>query len=489
MNKSTIVILLVFVPHYLFSKPKYSKAKKEKLVSEYFENIRDNSSLLRYFFQSMPKGADLHHHYSGSVYAETYLKAIEHEDLWVQNETYELLITNPPELERSHWSRISELKCKGLWNSVKLKLIKSWSTKYYNNYGLPSDEHFYATFKNFNLAKAQTYKLGLLEIKNRAKKEKVFYIESMFDGIKFRQRFDFEKEYRQRLLELQKVKNGLIQEELESLYQLYKERSNYLEVANKHNDEIRELHESLKIDDADFTMRYHNYVVRITNPVHVFKHLLVCFQSASTSGLIVGVNIVAQEHNTVSMRDYWLHMQMFKFFKSKFPEVQYSLHAGELTLGLVKPEELTWHIGEAVNVAEANRIGHGVSIVYEKNAQNLLKKMSVNKIAVEINQSSNDFILGVSGKEHPIILYEKNQVPIVICTDDAGVLRTDLCQQYVLLASNFKEINYLKIKEYVYNSIEYSFLDDNSKMLLTQKTKLAFSDFETDLIHSGLIKI
>lgn len=24
------------------------------------------------FFSSMPKGGDLHHHYSGSVYAETY---------------------------------------------------------------------------------------------------------------------------------------------------------------------------------------------------------------------------------------------------------------------------------------------------------------------------------------------------------------------------------------------------------------------------------
>jgi adenosine deaminase/adenosine deaminase CECR1 len=43
------------------------------------------------------------------------------------------------------------------------------------------------------------------------------------------------------------------------------------------------------------------------------------------------------------MKDYWLQMVMFKYCHSLYPTVKYSMHAGELTLGLV-PEDLTWHI-------------------------------------------------------------------------------------------------------------------------------------------------
>ena len=36
-------------------------------ANDYFERIRNNSAELTAFFSEMPKGGDLHHHYSGSV--------------------------------------------------------------------------------------------------------------------------------------------------------------------------------------------------------------------------------------------------------------------------------------------------------------------------------------------------------------------------------------------------------------------------------------
>lgn len=172
---------------------------------------------------------------------------------------------------------------------------------------------------------------------------------------------------------------------------------------------------------------------------------------------------IAPEDNPVSMRDYWLHMQFFAFCHLAVdPSVKYSMHAGELTESVVQPEDLAWHISSAVYDAGANRIGHGVDLAYEKNNYTLLKYMSSKKIPVEINLLSNEFILGVKDDKHPVLLYKHFNVPIIISTDDPGVSRTSLTEQYVLLAKRYDEITYQDIKNYVYNSITYSFINDPS---------------------------
>jgi adenosine deaminase/adenosine deaminase CECR1 len=51
-------------------------------AEQYFNKIRNNEAALTAFFSMMPKGGDLHHHYSGSVYAETFLQYAIAEDLY-----------------------------------------------------------------------------------------------------------------------------------------------------------------------------------------------------------------------------------------------------------------------------------------------------------------------------------------------------------------------------------------------------------------------
>jgi adenosine deaminase len=79
----------------------------------------------------------------------------------------------------------------------------------------------------------------------------------------------------------------------------------------------------------------------------------------------------------------------------------------------------------------------------------------------------------VKEDRHPITLYKAFNVPIVISTDDAGVLRTSMVEQYVLLAKRYKEIKYADIKKFVYNSIQYSFIKEPSlkQKLLSQLDK------------------
>ena len=389
-----IICLFWLLPAILLSQGVGSDIEREEQVSAFLNSIRSNEAQLRKFFQSMPKGGDLHHHYSGSVYTETYLNYVEDNDLWINRNTYEVLANNPPRMEREHWSRVSSLKRDGIYAGVRLEMLKRWSVLYYNGTDLPSDEHFFATFGSFNIPKNHTYKVGLSELKERAKKENVQYIETMFTTLAFESAITLPGDYDQTLAELQEEQSSSIQDTLRAMYRHYSANPSFQKSVARHTAFVENLHTDLKIDDNEFTMRYQNYIVRVTNPTHVFKHLLACFASADQSDIIVGVNIVAPENNPVSMRDYWLHMQMFKFCSSIFPNVDYAMHAGELTLGLVKPEDLTWHINGAVKVAGAKRIGHGIDIMYEENSDELLRYMREKEIAIEINLVSNEFILG-----------------------------------------------------------------------------------------------
>ena len=148
---------------------------------------------------------------------------------------------------------------------------------------------------------------------------------------------------------------------------------------------------------------------------------------------------------------------MFNFLKERFPAVPLSLHAGELTLGLVPPRELAFHIRDAVAVAGARRIGHGIDISYETDARALLAKMARERVAVEINLTSNAVILGVKGRDHPLSLYRQAGVPVVLSTDDEGVARSDMTNEY-LRAVTEQRLRYRDLKQIARDSLHYAFL-------------------------------
>ncbi|MGZ5850663.1 MAG: hypothetical protein ACXWJN_08785 [Methyloceanibacter sp.] len=140
-----------------------------------------------------------------------------------------------------------------------------------------------------------------------------------------------------------------------------------------------------------------------------------------------------------------------------YPKVHVSLHAGELAPGLVPPEGLCCHIRLAVDAANAERIGHGVDVIYEDRPDELMKDMAAKGVLVEINLTSNADILGISGKDHPFPTYRKAGVPMALSTDDEGVSRIDLTHEYQRAVDAF-DLTYADLKELVRNSLEYSFL-------------------------------
>jgi adenosine deaminase len=83
-------------------------------------------------------------------------------------------------------------------------------------------------------------------------------------------------------------------------------------------------------------------------------------------------------------------------------------------------------VRQAVEVAGIDRIGHGVDVMYEQEPEKLLKDMAAKQVLVEINLTSNEDVLGVSGKSHPFPIYCKFGVPVALSTDDEGIERIDL---------------------------------------------------------------
>ncbi|MFN7117983.1 MAG: adenosine deaminase [Saprospiraceae bacterium] len=460
----------------------------EQTTTLYLDSIRQNRAALTAFFQQMPKGGDLHHHFSGSVYTETFVNEAIQRDYWLHRQTLEVKDSPKAPANDPNWVRFSTLQKNNQLLYYRQRLLRLWSVKDFIQEESASDEHFFATFDSFSVASTHILQTGLLELKKRAQAEHVQYIETMRGSPSCSVNISLLNAYNSLLRKLQSDRNeAATQDTLQSLFRQLL-TPEVRQCVLDYTQELEALHRSLQLDDTTFTLRYQMHTIRVVPPVLVFSRLLTGFLAAESSPLIVGVNIVAPEDNPIAMQDYWLHMQFFKFCHQQFPQVQYAMHAGELTLGLVPSEELTWHINAAVKIAGAHRIGHGVDLPYEADVYTLLDLMRTNNIAVEINLTSNEFILRVKDDRHPILLYQEAGVPLVISTDDAGVLRSSLTEQFVLLAHRYPSISYAHIKQFVYNSITHSFIEENTvKTALKNTLDRRFAAFE-QLIATKMLK-
>src|SRR5258707_10442736 len=87
--------------------------------------------------------------------------------------------------------------------------------------------------------------------------------------------------------------------------------------------------------------------------------------------------------------------------------------------------------------------------------------MSHENVLVEICLASNDVILNVTGAPHPLPIYLKFGVPVALATDDPGVSRGDITQEFERAAETY-HLKYQDLKKFARASIEYSFLPGES---------------------------
>ena len=137
------------------------------------------------------------------------------------------------------------------------------------------------------------------------------------------------------------------------------------------------------------TVRYLYQVLRGLPKEQVFAQILLGFELAQADPRFVGLNLVMPEDWYVPMHDFDLHMKMLDYLHGIYPKVHISLHAGELAMGLVPPEDLSFHIRESIEKGHAERIGHGVSVMNEHDVSRSSKEMARRKVLVEICLTRN----------------------------------------------------------------------------------------------------
>jgi len=210
----------------------------------------------------------------------------------------------------------------------------------------------------------------------------------------------------------------------------------------------------------------------------VFAQLLFGFELMAADPNWAGMNMVQPEDASLSITYYRLHMKMIRFLKTIYPDGNVTLHAGELVPGLVPPEDLRFHIRQAVNVAGAQRIGHGADLRWERDPPGLLRDIRRKRVCLEINLTSNAQILGLEGRRHPISDYVRAGTRVTLSTDDEGVSRTDLTAQYVR-AVRKQGFGYRQIKRFAREGLRCSFMEPRQKRIAIEQQKTLFAQFES----------
>jgi adenosine deaminase len=423
---------------------------------------------LRAFLAQFPKGADLHVHLSGAVYAETFIRDAGEDKLCIdpaalkfaRNEKNDLIKEPCPDplVAAFHLSGTMLSADQILYD----RLINAFSMRsFVAAPGFSGHDQFFSTFDRFGGISKKHIGEWVDEVASRAAAQNQQYVELM-ETPPFGHAIGIARENPLNM-DFAQYRQGLLALTLRD--EVFAGRED-VRAAEALRRDIEQCGTPKASPACNVEVRYIYQVLRGNSPEQVFAQALLGFETvqeameAHDAGF-VGINFVMPEDGFLSMRDYTLQMKMLGYLHSVYPKVHISLHAGELAPGLVPPEGLRFHIRQAVELGHAERIGHGVDAFYEDDAPGLLKEMAQKHVMVEINLSSNEGILGVKGAEHPFPLYRAAHVPVALSTDDEGVSRIEITGEYVRAALDY-HLSYLDLKQLARTGMEHSFLSGTS---------------------------
>jgi len=410
---------------------------------------RKNPLQLRQFLKEMPKGTDLHYHLSGGVYAETFIRSAVEDGLCVDAKQLAFTKCTGGDGDKTIFPASNAYKDQALYD----RLINAFSMRSFVPYaGVSAHDHFFETFGKFGGTSPSHKAEWVDEVASRAAAQNEQYLELMeTPDFSLAAKAASEVGWKE---DLEELREALL---AHNLKENVKAATEYLDGIEKKRREIGHCGEANAAEACKVDVRFIYQVLRGFPKEIVFAQTLLGFEAASADPeKIVGINFVMPEDGYISMRDYAMQMQMVKYLHEAYPKVHITLHAGELGFGMVPPDGLCCHIRLAVE-AGAERIGHGVDVMFEDRPHELLKEMAAKHVMVEINLTSNEMILGVAGNHHPLPMYRQFGVPVALSTDDEGVSRIDLTNEYVRAVETYG-FKYADLKKTARTGLEHAFL-------------------------------
>lgn len=432
-----------------------SGAVCEARAAAKLEAVKGDPAALQAFLQGFPKGGDLHNHLSGAVYAESYLAWAREDGLRI-DDTLSLLV--PTQCNK---------QCRELPASPAdaryAEIIRAWSMQDFQATpgGETGHDHFFAAFKKFGAVSHEESRepAMLAEVMRRAADDHAIYLETLVTIA------------RPIVNDIAKAAGPLTDAKGIAAYE-HKLRADprWPELITTATAVLRTREDAAKkllhCGEADaqpacnLTLRYVGQVGRTSPAGQILAELMVAFEVAQQEPRLAGVNLVSPEDNATAVRDYDLQMTeigaLVAEFAGKSP-LRVTLHAGELVPAIVPPEALQFHVRHAVELARAERIGHGVDVLGEHDAAGLLDELRTRGVTVEVCLSSNASILGVAGSDHPLARLLAAGVPVALATDDAGVSRSSLTGEMVR-AVTVQHVTYAELKTMVRASLTAAFV-------------------------------
>ncbi|HEX4456428.1 MAG TPA: adenosine deaminase, partial [Polyangia bacterium] len=427
-------------------------------------SIEGDATQLSAFLTSMPKGGDLHHHLSGAVYAETYLDwaAAASDCIETTAGSYYLSIDNS-------CTYAGDVPIPATTDPLYTQVVEAMSML--NFVATPTEsghDHFFSTFSLYGaMSGTAHHAAGLADVLTRGASENEVYIEAMLTSDSTAEDLG---------TSTWSTTNGtaaMTAADFDAFRTALLASSTWASAVSAITTDIANTESgaqsTLGCSGASpppacgIATRYQVYISRSGAAPAVFAQMVAAYEAAKVEPRLVALNLVGPEDGTTALKNYDLQMAMLQYLSGVYAgqsPLRLALHAGELAAQYM-PSGYTIpavdHVQKAVEIAGAERIGHGVDIAQESASATVLSELAAKKILVEVCLSSNAQILLVTGTAHPLAQYRAAGVPVALATDDQGVSRSSMAGEYVRAVTDQK-LGYLDLKELSRNSLEYSFL-------------------------------
>jgi len=359
-RESRFLVLVVASAVWLASGCGHNKGRKlteqeRRTGLAFLSTASRGPAALHAFLEQFPKGADLHVHLSGAVYAETFVKEAAQDGLCVDKVA--LKFAKPP-CGGKQLVAAKDLLGNMTPENQDLydRLLDSFSMRsFVATPSFSGHDEFFATFARFSGLDKSHVGEWVDEVASRAAGQNEQYLELMetppfghaaqvAHGIGW-------------IGDMTKMRQALLDKGVLDEVDADREHVRTAEARRKELEHCGtgQAKTGQAMAACGVETRYIYQVLRGFAPEQVFAQTLLGFETvkrtmdAHEPGF-VGINFVMPEDGYISMRDYELQMKMVEYLHSIYPQVHISLHAGELAEGLVPPEGLRFHIREAVEM-------------------------------------------------------------------------------------------------------------------------------------------
>ena len=225
------------------------------------------------------------------------------------------------------------------------------------------------------------------------------------------------------------------------------------------------------IVNTGLTYRFQQAVLRFTPDAE--ESLKRAYRFVSGNEPYVAVNLVGREDDD---KGYPLRfLPTLRELRRQHHRVRLSIHAGEV-------DEPNDHIRDTVLLG-ADRIGHGLNLMTDPDMMRLFRH---GPYLVEINLISNLLLQYYDDySQHPFPEYLRTGIPVALSTDDRGMWDSTMTDEFLVAVKEFN-LSWAEIKRLSENSLRYAFVDETTREDLLRTYRKRIGQFERRMAKQGI---